>query len=279
MGQQMEAAVREAVAGATPAPVTIDLGSELRGGLSHWVRSYALMVKWELLSQRLQLPMLVVLQIMLGAGMALGFGFFFDNPTQQEVLFIATGATVIPMMTLGLVMLPQLVAQQKIEGTYDYFFSLPIPRMAMYFAGLTVWSVIALPSAAAALAVAAWRYDLELSIDPLALPAAILVVIVASTIGYAFAHAIPNPRITNVLTQLLIFVVILFAPVNFPAERLPGWLQAVHSWLPAEHSALVMRGTLTDGLVTEGLGPSFAILGVWAVGSWLLSAWVLGRRG
>ncbi|MBT5773403.1 MAG: ABC transporter permease [Dehalococcoidia bacterium] len=256
-----------------------DLEGELRGGVRHWLRSYWLMVRWELLSQRLMLPMLVVVLLMLGAGMALGLGLLFENPSPQQALYISTGATVIPMMTLGLSMLPQLVAQQKVEGTYDYLFSLPIPRMAMYFAGLSVWTVIALPSAVMALAVAAWRYDLELSVSPLAVPAALLVVAVASAVGYSFAHAITNPRLTNVVTQLLIFVVIFFSPVNFPAERLPGWLQAAHEWLPPQHAALVMRGTLTEGLVDGGVGESFAILGAWAVGATLVTAWVLGRRG
>lgn len=275
----MGAAVPEAAVSTMEIGRVRDLEGELRGGVGHWVRSYWLMLRWEMLSQRLMLPMMVVVQVMLGAGMALGFGLLFDDPSAAEALYLSTGATVIPMMTLGLVMIPQMVAQQKIEGTYDYIFSLPIPRMAMYFAGLSVWSMIALPSAVVALGVAAWRYDLELSIDPLALPAAVLVVGVAAAVGYAFAHAITNPRLTNVLTQLLIFVVIFFSPVNFPAERLPGWLAAVHAWLPPQHSALVMRGTLTDGLVTGGLGESFAILGVWAAGSWLLTAWVIGRRG
>ena len=40
-----------------------------------------------------------------------------------------------------------------------------------------------------------------------------------------------------------------------------------------------MRGTLTDGFVTTGLGESFAILGAWAVGAWLLTAWLITRRG
>lgn len=269
----------EAAVSAMQIEGTRNLEGELRGGAGHWVRSYWLMMRWEVLSQRLQLPMMVVVQVMLGAGMALGFGLLFDDPSSTEALYLSTGATVIPMMTLGLVMIPQMVAQQKIEGTYEYIFSLPVPRMAMYFAGLTVWSMIALPSAVMALVVAAWRYNLNLAIDPLALPAAVLVVAVAAAVGYAFAHAIKNPRMTNVLTQLLIFVVIFFSPVNFPAERLPGWLAALHTWLPPQHSALVMRGTLTDGLVTDGLGPSFAILGVWAVGSWLVTAWVIGRRG
>ena len=68
-------------------------------------------------------------------------------------------------------------------------------------------------------------------------------------------------------------------PVNFPAERLPGWLAAIHAWLPPQHAAIVMRGTLTDGFVTTGLGESFAILGAWAVGAWLLTAWLITRRG
>jgi len=280
MLKRMEAVVPDATTMTVDATFgSSDLERELHDGLRQWLRSYVLMLRWELLSQRLMLPMMAVLQIMLGAGMALGFGLLFEDPTSTEALFITTGATVIPMMTLGLVVLPQMVAQQKIEGTYDYIFSLPVPRMAMYFASLTVWSVIALPSAIVALLVAAWRYDLDLSIDPLSVPAAMLVVAVAAAVGYSFAHAITNPRVTNVITQLLIFVVVLFSPINFPPDRLPDWLATAHRWLPAQHSALVMRGTLTDGLVREGLGESFAILGVWAVGSSLLTAWVISRRG
>lgn len=254
------------------------LDAELRSGPSYWLRTYLLMVRWEILNQRLMLPLMVAMQVLLGAGMALGFGLLIDDPTPAEAAYLATGATVIPMMTLGLVMLPQVVAQQKIDGTYEYVFGLPVPRMAMYFAGLTVWSLIGLPSAAVALGVAAWRYDLDLSVSPLVVIGAFLVVSVASAIGYAFSHGLPNPRTTHLITQLLIFVVILFSPVSFPAERLPGWLQAIHTWLPPEHAANVMRGTLTDGLVDGSLVPSFALLTVWAIGSWLVTARVITRR-
>lgn len=257
---------------------TMPLARELRRGPGYWISTYLLMVRWELLNQRLMLPIMVVLQIMLGAGMAIGLGLFIANPTSAEAAYLATGATVFPMMTLGLNMLPQVVAQQKLEGTYEYVFGLPVPRMAMYFAGLTVWSVIGLPSAAVALVVAAWRYDIDLSVSPFVVPAAFLVISVASAIGYAIGHGIPNPRTTNVITQVMIFVVILFSPVSFPAERLPGWLQAVHTWLPPEHSANVMRGTLTDGLVDGGLLKSFAVLVAWAIASWALTAWVITRR-
>ena len=254
------------------------LAGELRGGPRYWASSYALMLRWELLNQRLLLPLMATVQLLLGAGMALGFGLLIEDPSGSQALFLATGATVIPMMTLGLVMLPQEVAQQKIDGTYEYTFGLPIPRMAMYFAGLTVWSLVALPSAAVALFVAAWRYDLDLTVSPLVLVAAPLVVMVSSAAGYAFAHGLPNPRITHILTQPLIFIIIMFSPISFPAERLPGWLQAIHEVLPPQHAAVVMRGTLTEGLIDENLLPSFAILAAWAVGCWLLTGWVLTRR-
>lgn len=265
-------AIGDRSAAATP------LATELRGGPGYWFHTYLLMVRWELLNQRLLLPMMVVLQILLGAGMALGFGLLIDDPTPTEAAFLATGATVFPMMTLGLTMLPQVVADQKLNGTYEYVFGLPVPRMAMYFAGLTVWSVVGLPSAAVALGVAAWRFEIDLAISPFVLLAAFLVISVASAIGYAIGHGVSNPRMTNVITQVLIFVVILFSPVSFPAERLPGWLQATHEWLPPEHAANVMRGTLTDGLVEGSLVPSFAVLTVWALGSWALTAWVITRR-
>lgn len=126
--------------------------------------------------------------------------------------------------------------------------------------------------------VAAWRYDLDLTISPLVLVAAPLVVTVASAAGYAFAHGLPNPRITHILTQLLIFVIVMFSPISFPVERLPGWLEAIRQWLPPQHAAVVMRGTLTEGLTEEALLPSFAILVAWAVGCWLITSWVLTRR-
>jgi ABC-2 type transport system permease protein len=262
-----------------PATEVTDLRTELRSGAAYWWRSYLLMTRWELLSIRLELPLFVILQFMLGAGMALGFGFLFEDPRGAQALYLSTGATVIPMMMVGLVVLPQTVAQQKIEGTYQYLFGLPVPRMCMYLAGLTVWTLVALPSSIAALLVGAWRYDLNLSVDPLVVPATLLTIAVSAAIGYAFAHGLPNPRVTHVLTQLLVFVLVMFSPINFPADRLPGWLEAAHAWLPPQHAATLMRATLTEGLVDETYVRSFAILGAWTVGCWVITAWVMSRRG
>jgi ABC-2 type transport system permease protein len=222
-----------------------------RRGVRYWLASYALMVKWELLSLRLMLPILIAVQVLIGAGLAVGLGFLIPGITSAQATFLAAGGMVIPLLTVGLVIVPQNVSEQKLTGTYDYFFSLPVPRMAMYFAGLTVNSAIGLPAAVAALLVASWRYDLVLSPSWTLGPAALLVVMTGAAVGYAYGHLLTNPRLINLISQLLIFGITIFSPINFPAARLPAWLQRVHEFLPFQHAANLVRGGLAEGL-TDG---------------------------
>ena len=128
-----------------------------------------------------------------------------------------------------------------------------------------------------ALLVGVWRYDIDLDVSVLVLPAVFLTLGTAATIGMAMAHAIPNPMITMLATQILVFVIMLYSPINFPPDRLPGWLAAIHRFLPFEHMANVVRAGLTRGLATE-VEFSFLVLGIWATASWSLTAWVVGRR-
>lgn len=258
-------------------PARMDLG--VRTGPGYWLQSYVLMMRWELLSMRLILPVMVAVQFLIGAGIVVGFGFLFEDISVTQATYLATGGAVLPMLTLGLVMVPQQVAEHKLMGTYAFLFSLPVPRMAMYFAGLTVYSAVALPPAVAALLVGALRYDLALAPSLLAVPAALLVVSVASAVGYAVGHLVPHPRLIALITQLMIFVITIFSPINFPAERLPEWLQAVHSVLPIEHAAILARSTLAEGLVTGDTWRSWLILGAWTVVAFAATARVIFRRG
>lgn len=142
----------------------------------------------------------------------------------------------------------------------------------------TVFTTAALPGVVVALVMAAWRYDLELSVSLAVIPAVFVVGLVATSVGYGFGHAIPDPRIANLLVNLIIFFVVLFSPIAFPIENFPDWFANVHEVLPFYHMGRVIRDGLTDGLVT-GVGGSYVILGLWIVGSWALTGWAVGRRG
>jgi ABC-2 type transport system permease protein len=105
----------------------------------------------------------------------------------------------------------------------------------------------------------------------------LLTVLMATSVGLAFAHALPRPEATILITQILGFGILVFSPINYPAERLPVWLQTLHQFLPFQHAAVVMRGALAAGLEHD-VGRSYAILAVWTAVSWVVTLWVLNRR-
>lgn len=99
----------------------------------------------------------------------------------------------------------------------------------------------------------------------------------AVTVGYGMAMAISNPIITNVVTNALMFIVLLFSPVVYPVSQLPRWLADVHYCLPFYNMAVVIRAGLTSGVVAH-VGTSFVVLAAWTIAGGAATAWVIGRR-
>src|SRR5262245_19530504 len=141
------------------------------------LRSYALLVRWNLLRMRSTLPFLLVLQTLLGVGVVVGFSFLVPEADPGTALYLSTGALTLGLVTVGMVAAPQLVAQQKISGIFDYQRAMPVPRLAMLAADASVWVALSLPGLAAALGVAALRFDLTLDVSPLVVPAILLVAV------------------------------------------------------------------------------------------------------
>ena len=104
----------------------------------------------------------------------------------------------------------------------------------------------------------------------------LLVTLTATSMGYAIACLLPQ-MIANLLTQVLVVFVLMFSPLNFPADRLPDWLAALHRVLPFQAMGEVVRGTLASGTFPLA-GSAFALLGAWCVGSFLVTYRILARR-
>lgn len=246
-------------------------------GPGRWLRSYVVMLRWELTGLRLVIPVTAAVQILAGAGFALGIGLLHEVP-RLDAQYMAAGTAVVTLVLVGLTIGPQLIAQQRMDGTYEYLWSMPIPRTCAVAAWATMTFLLGLPGMIAAVAVAAWRYDLSFHIGWSIVPAVLLTATTGTFIGYAIAHAVPEPMMTVAATQVLIFVLIGFSPVNFPAERLPGWLAELNEWLPFGSMATVVRGALIPELAV-GVARSYAVLVAWAAVTMAASAAVLGRRG
>ena len=181
------------------------------------------------------------------------------------------------LILIGLVLTPQLIAQQRMEGSYDFVWSLPVPRSAAVLASVTMAGLAAIPGVIAAMAVAVWRYGITFDISIAFIPASILTLLCGCLIGTAVAHGVGEPQATLLFTQLAIFFVLGFSPVNFPLHRLPDWLAAVHQVLPFHHMAVVVRSSLTTGIATAQ-PIDWIVVGAWTAFTALITGLVLVRR-
>jgi ABC-2 type transport system permease protein len=245
--------------------------------MSNTFRSYLLMVRWQLLSARTILPFVLVIQIIIAVGTVFGLSYMYPSIDVISAKYIVTGATMMTLATLGLVMVPQSVAQMKEKKTFDYLWSLPLPRLVYLLADFTIWTAIVLPGVILSLAIGSAKYHFSLDISPLVVPAFLLIALTSVAVGMSFAHLSPSPVLTGVITNVIIFSLFLFSPVNFPIERLPFGVYHIHLVLPIKYMADLVRGTVTPGLV-DNLGTAFAIVGAWCIVSMIILYRVFTRR-
>jgi ABC-2 type transport system permease protein len=249
----------------------------MRHGVRYWLDGYRSMMRFELATQKLFLPMFMVLQVLIGGGMAVMYGFFLGDLPQVARTYVTTGIPALALIPLGFVALPNVVGQLRAEGSYDYMWSLPVPRLASAAATFTIYTLVGMPGLILSLLVAAWRYDVRLDVQPSIVVAILLTSLMSASVGYGLAHGISDPQITNLIGNVLIFFVTLFTPMVVPVARFPHWLGTIHEWLPFHHMAVVIRAGLAPGL-DPNLWRSYVVLGAWTVGAWLVAGLAIGRR-
>ncbi|HEY3438552.1 MAG TPA: ABC transporter permease [Actinotalea sp.] len=240
------------------------------------VRQGVLLAQWQLRRQSQAMPLLVVVQIILSVATVVGYGLLVGDPTPEVALFLATGAPTVTLITVGLVMTPQLVAQAKTEGSLDWMRTLPVPRSMFLLSDLVVWTLLALPGMVLGVVAGVLRFHITLSLAPWVVLGALVISLTAASVGYAMASVLP-PTLAMLMTQVLVFVVLLFSPVSYPSDRMPEWLQSAHHYLPIEPMAQVMRSGLAHDTFSVP-GRSWLLLTLWCVASVVLALRALRRR-
>jgi ABC-2 type transport system permease protein len=242
------------------------------------LRQFADLLRLELMMARPMIWLMAMVQFVMTLGLILGFGYFIPHMTHAQALFLTTGAASQTVVTTALVVLPQKIAQDKAEGKLAYLLTLPIPRETYILAQIAFVALATLPGTAFAVIFGAWHYDISLDVSAAVLVVVPLAIFSLAGVGVAVSVLSPYPQLTNALTQLTIFYVLLFAPVVFPKEQLPDLLQRVSVFMPPTYVADAMRGALTD-LPGTHLGRSILVMAGFAVASITLSAVTVRRRG
>ncbi len=242
------------------------------------LRQYLELVSLHLRIMRGGVWFIIMVQFALCGGLIFGFGFLIPNINESAALYITTGAATQAFTTVGLVMLPQFISEAKVLGRFEYILTLPISREAYLLSQITVVALLATPGVLFAVALGAWHYGFSLSIDPMVIPAVLLIFLSLAGIGVVMAVLSPHPQLTNALTQLIVFYVVFFAPVMMPVEQLPGFLQRASVVMPPTYAADAVRGSLTD-LPDTHLLRSMAVPSGFALVSLAVSAGVIRKRG
>lgn len=241
-----------------------------------WLRSYVLMLKWQALSNKPMIPFYVVVEIMFAVGFVIGIGFFYPQINPTIAKFLTTGAPTLILLMLGLVIAPQVIVNARLEGTFDYIWSLPVPRMVYLVADATIWVLITLPGVLLALVIGSLYHSFTLEVSPLVVPALLLIAMTGIFVGYTFAFGAPKPQMAQVATQIITFAIVTFSPIMYPVEHLPDWLAAVHRVLPIQYMADLSRGTLTD--LDVNLGLAFGITSAWCIAGFVVTYFIIRRR-
>lgn len=235
------------------------------------------MLRWSLASTGAMLPLIVVVQAVLAAGIIIGFGFLIPDITPESALFLSSGAPTILLLTIGLVIVPQGISRAKAAGAFDYQRALPVARPLLLVVDLVVWALIALPGVAVGLLVAWLRYDIAFAFDwPLLIVASLLVTTMATAVGYAIAVSL-QPMLAQMVSQVLVFFVLLFSPITFPAGQLPSWFQTLHAALPIQPAADLMRAGIASDAFAAG-GRDLLVLVLWTALGLLVTTRALVRR-
>jgi len=240
------------------------------------LRSYGLLLRWQLLRMRRQLAMLFVIQVALAMGIVYGLSFLLPRIDPRSALFLATGAPTVTLLILGLNVVPQEVSQGKLTGRTAYINALPVPRLAPPAADVTFWLLAQLPGTLLALVVASLRFHFALHMNAAVVPAIVLVALTGAAVGYGLAMAL-RPEIAQQAGSFVAILILLFSPINFPADRLPTVLQLVHDVLPIQYMADLVRWSLT-GVRDGSLTLSFAVVIAWCLGGIAMSWRIATRR-
>ncbi|MDR1388171.1 MAG: ABC transporter permease [Propionibacteriaceae bacterium] len=240
------------------------------------IRQFGLYLGWQFRRASQIVPLLIVVQVVLAVATVIGYGFLIGDAPAPVSLYLATGASTVSLVSVGLIMTPQTVARQRSEGSFDWVRTLPLPRGVLLAADLALWTALALPGMILGLVTGSVRFQVDLAPAPWLPLVALAVAATAACVGYALACLL-HPMAAVMISQVLLFSVLLFSPVSYPAQRLPDWLRQIHHWLPVEAMADLMRsGLLRHDFPVQPR--DVAVLALWCLAGAAAAVWALRRR-
>ena len=187
--------------------------------------------------------------LLMPSAMVFGFARIGKGLTDPESLtYIISGASVFAAASVGVVFLGQRIGIMRESGTLTYYATLPVSRMALALAVLGSRLPVLLPGVVTPIVLAQLLYDIDIVLSAWLLLIIPLVALSLAAVGLTIGSMIRDLNVIMVVTDLLIFVLLLASPVMIPLESLPEPLRTVGMLLPPSFAADALRRALVGDL-------------------------------
>ncbi len=219
-----------------------------------------------------------VFSLFLPLAMVFGFARMGSGLTDHaSLIYIISGSAIFSVANDGLYTVAIRIGSMKKEGMLLYYASLPISKIAFVIAIVLARLVVTLPGMLAPLAFGSIVYHVDLDFNlwiVLLLP---LVALAMSSIGMALGSFINSLEMIQIVVNMLLFMLVMAAPVFIPVQALPLPLQILGYLLPPTYAADALRHALTGDIGTA-FYTDIAVLSVMIIISfYILNRWLRWR--
>jgi ABC-2 type transport system permease protein len=192
------------------------------------------------------------------AAPAIAGGVADPSAVSRFVLYLLVGTITWRFLGLIFEQMGETIAWERWEGTIEYTFMAPVPRVTHLLGMCGATLVRALGFSVAILAAVALFVPVDLSHANVLSAIVLLATGAVAFIGLAIASAVFPLLWTEKGLQMAYIVqavVLLVSGVYYPTTVLPGWMQALSVISPATYVIHGMRSALLDGADVSGVWP------------------------
>ncbi len=204
----------------------------------------------------------------------------FYNPTMDYKHFMIPALMITLMVMVG-GFLPALnLVSEKELGTIEQINVTPVSRLAFTLSKLIPFWVICLLELALCMTLALLVYGLPVagSVGAIFL-AALLFIIVMSSIGVIIANLSDTMQQTMFLMLFVVLSFILLSGLMTPVESMPLWAQHFTRLLPPTYMVEIMRAVYLRGSTIAELSSSYLALAAFALTFATLASFTYRKRG
>lgn len=216
-----------------------------------------------------------IFSLFLPLAMVFGFARMGSGLTDHaSLIYIISGSAIFSVTNDGLYTVAVRIGTMKKEGMLLYYASLPISKVAFVIAIVLARLVVTLPGMLAPLVFGTVVYHVNIEFNVWIIVLLPLVALAMCSIGMALGSFINSLEMIQIIVNILLFMLVMAAPVFIPVQALPLPLQIIGYLLPPTYAADALRHALNGNIGTAFYLDIIILLVMIIASFYLLHRWL-----